>query len=167
MSAIISGILGNFFIVVLLVALAVSAAKIARARARGEKPSVTGTLWSELLFWEYGIAAIYSGLFHAYAGEMIAKTIGWQNSPFQYELGWFEIGYGVTACLAPWRGYAFRLAITLPYSIFLLADAAQHFNMMMTVHDYAPNNTGLLLWLGDVAIPLAMLLLAYLSPRRD
>lgn len=156
-------LLSNFYLVMAAIALAVWMAKVRRARASRRPFSSAAILWAELLFYVYGIGSIYGGLFHAYDGEMIAKSIGWQNSPFQYELGWFEIGYGFVACMSLWRGYAFRLAMTLPYSIFLLADAAQHFTMMVTVHDYAPNNTGLLLWVGDIAIPLLMLLLAWLS----
>ncbi|MHB8462114.1 MAG: DUF6790 family protein, partial [Vulcanimicrobiaceae bacterium] len=140
--------------------------KIRRAKASRRPYSAVDIAWGELLFYMYGLASIYGGFFHAYFGTMAAAGIGWQNSPFQYELGWFEIGYGLTAAMSLWRGYQFRLAMTLPYSIFLLADAAQHVKMMLVQHNYAANNAGVLLWLGDIAIPIVVLVLAFLS-RRD
>lgn len=156
-------VLSNFYLVAICVAIVVALVKIRRARATRRPFSKAAIVWAELLFYAYGLGAIYSGLFHAYDGEMIAKSIGWQNSPFQYELGWFEIGYGIVACMSLWRRYAFRFAVTVPYSIFLLADAAQHIAMMRAQHDYAPNNAGPLLWIGDIALPVAMLLLAWLA----
>lgn len=159
----IKAVFSNFFVVLLIVAIIVWIAKLRRARVRRRPINGAYVLWGELLFYVYGLASIYSGLFHAYAGDMIAASIGWKSSPFQYELGWFEIGYGLTALLSLWRGYQFRFAMTLPYSIFLLAAAAQHINEIQHQHNYAPNNAGLILWLGDIAIPLVMLVLAWLS----
>ena len=156
-------LLSNFFVVLLIIAICTSVAKIRRARIGRRPISSSYVVWGELLFYVYGLATIYSGFFHAYAGPMVAASIGWQNSPFQYELGWFEIGYGATALLSLWRGYQFRLAMTLPYSIFLLAAAAQHIDQMKRLHNYAPNNAGLILWLGDIAIPLVVLLLSWMA----
>ncbi len=156
-------IFSNFFIVLLIVAIVTSYAKIRRARISHRPINSAYVIWGELLFYVYGLATIYSGILHAYAGPMVAASIGWQNSPFQYELGWFEIGYGATALLSLWRGYQFRLAMTLPYSIFLLAAAAQHIDQMQRQHNYAPNNAGLILWLGDIAIPLVVLLLSWMA----
>lgn len=160
---IIKFVLSNFFVVLLVVAIFTSIAKIRRARIGRRPIGSSYIIWGELLFYVYGLANIYSGFFHAYAGDMVAASIGWQNSPFQYELGWFEIGYGVTALMSLWRGYQFRLAMTLPYSIFLLAAAAQHISQMQHQHNYAPNNAGLILWLGDIAIPLVVLLLSWMA----
>jgi hypothetical protein len=156
-------ILSNFFVVLLFIAILTSIAKIRRARLSRRPFSASYIVWGELLFYVYGLANIYSGYFHAYDGDMVAASIGWQNSPFQYELGWFEIGYGLTALMSLRRRYDFRLAMTLPYSIFLLAAAAQHIDLMRRQHNYAPNNAGLILWLGDIAIPLVMLLLAWMA----
>ena len=156
-------VLSNFVIVLLLIAIVTSVAKIRRARLSRRPFSASAIVWGELLFYLYGIANIYGGFFHAYAGQTAAASIGWANSPFQYELGWFEIGYGAVALASLWRGREFRLALTLPYSIFLLAAAAQHVHLMLVQHDYAQNNAGALLWVGDIAVPLVVLALAWLS----
>ncbi len=160
---IIKQILSNFFVVFLVIAILTSIAKIRRARRTRRPFSGSYIVWGELLFYVYGLANVYGGFFHVYQGDAVAASIGWQNSPFQYELGWFEIGYGLTALMSLWRGYQFRLAMTLPYSIFALAAAAQHINQMQHQHNYAPNNAGLVLWLGDIAIPLVVLLLSWMA----
>ncbi len=156
-------LLSNVFAVLLIVAIVTSIAKVRRARVARRPINRAYVIWGELLFYVYGLANIYSGFFHAYAGNMAAASIGWQDSPFQYELGWFEIAYGLTALMSLWRRYEFRLAMTLPYSIFLLAAAAQHISQMQHQHNYAPNNAGLILWLGDIAIPLVVLLLSWMA----
>ncbi len=160
---IIGTVLSNFVIVLLAIAIVTSIAKIRRARLSRRPFSASAIVWAELLFYLYGIGNIYGGLFHAYAGSTVAASIGWQNSPFQYELGWFEIAYGAAALFTLWRGREYRLALTFPYSIFLLAAASQHIQMMRVQHDFAPNNAGLLLWVGDIAVPLVVLALAWLS----
>lgn len=160
---IIKTVLSNSLVVFIVIAALTSIAKIRRARMSRRPFSSAYIIWGELLFYVYGLANIYAGAFHAYDGAMVAQTIGWQPSPFQYELGWFEIAYGFTALFSLWRAYQFRFAMTLPYSIFLLAAAAQHINMMMGQHNYAVNNAGVILWLGDIAVPLLMLALCWLS----
>lgn len=160
---IIKTLLSNAFVVFLVIAILTSVAKIRRRRMARRPFSSSYVILGELLFYVYGLANIYDGAFHAYAGPMVAASIGWQPSPFQYELGWFEIAYGFTALFSLWRGYQFRFAMTVPYSIFLLAAAAQHISMMKTQHDYAANNAGIILWLGDIIIPLVMLALTWLA----
>ncbi len=156
-------LLSNFVFVLLVVAIVTSIVKIRRARLSRRPFSASYIVWGELAFYLYGIANIYGGFFHAYAGQMAAASIGWANSPFQYELGWFEIAYGLVALATLWRGREFRIAVSLPYSIFLLAAAAQHIDLMLTTHDYAQNNAGALLWVGDIAVPLVVLALMWLS----
>ena len=163
----IGALLSNALVIFLVIAILTSIAKIRRARMSRRPFSAANIVWGELLFYVYGLGTIYAGAFHAYDGPAIAASIGWQPSAFQYELGWFEIGYGVTALFSLARGYQFRFAMTLPYSICLLAAAAQHINMMNTRHDYAVNNAGVVLWLGDIAIPLVMLALMWFAARDE
>lgn len=160
---IVKAVLQNLFVIFIAIAIVASIGRIRRARLSRRPFSASYILWGEMLFYVYGLANIYGGVMHAYDGDTVAATIGWLNSPFQYELGWFEIAYGFTALFSGRQGYAYRLAMTIPYSIFALAAAAQHINMIVRVHDYAPNNAGLTLWLGDIIVPLFMLALAWFA----
>jgi len=159
----VSWILGNAFLWLFVVGVVVAIVKIRRAAFARRVVTQPYVLWGEVLFYTAGIGMIYSGLFHAYGGAMVAATIGWGPSPFQYELGWFEIGIGIVGMLALWRGYEMRLAATLANAIFLFAAAAQHIQMMLVDHNYAPNNAGPVLWIADIVYPIVFLILAWLS----
>jgi uncharacterized protein DUF6790 len=159
----ISFILGNIQIPLFIIALAVAIFKIRRAGARHEVVSAAFTVWGEVLFYCFGLGFVYVWYFHAFLASFTAPTIGWQPSPFEWELAWAELGIGVIAILSLWRGYEMRLAATLASAIFLFGAAAQHIHLMMTAHNYAPGNAGAVLWFGDIALPLLLLILAFAS----
>ena len=115
----ISFILGNIQIPLFVIAVIVSVVKLRRASARHEVMSTAYTLWGEVLFYCFGLGMIYVWYFHAFQSAMVAPLIGWQPSPFEWELAWSELGMGVVAVLALWRGYEMRLAATLVPAIFL------------------------------------------------
>jgi hypothetical protein len=161
----ITWVLSNAGIVLFVVAIITSFAKVRRARTARQSPSVASIFWSEILFYAVGIGFVYYGLLHAYAQNIAAPSIGWLPSPFEYELGWVEIGLGVSAILSLWRGYDFRLALSIPFVIFSWAAAAQHIQLIICCHNMAPGNAGLILWFSDIAVPLIVLVLAILSSR--
>lgn len=159
----ISAILGNIFILFFAIAVVVTFAKVRRAGIAHRPIRVAFVLWGETLFYAVGLTMVWAGIFHAYMQDIAAPSIGWQPSPFEYELGWFEIGFGLVAMLSLWRGVEFRLAATIPFVIFSLAAAAQHIEQIVRVHNYAPGNAGLVLWFGDIFVPLFVLVLACLA----
>lgn len=159
----ISFIFGNIELPLLLVAIAVTIVKLRRNTQRREVMSVAYTLWGEVLFYCIGLGFVYVWYFHAFQAKFTAPLIGWKPSPFEWELAWAELGLAVIALLSLWRGYEMRLAATLAVAIFSFGAAAQHIHLMITAHNYAPGNAGFTLWFGDIALPLFILLLAYVS----
>lgn len=159
----ISFILSNIQIPLFVIAIIVAIVKLRRASARHEVMSVAYTLWGEVLFYCFGIGMIYVWYFHAFQADMVAPSIGWKPSPFEWELAWSELGMGVIAVLALWRGFEMRLAATLVPAIFLFGAAAQHIHEMTTMHNYAPGNAGAILWFGDLFLPIFTLVLALAS----
>ncbi|HTX59676.1 MAG TPA: DUF6790 family protein [Verrucomicrobiae bacterium] len=162
MSVVIGGILGNLYAVLFVVALVVWLVKMRRARAPLGWAYV---LWGELLFYTVGVGFAYAGLMHAYAQSTVAPLIGWQPSPFEYELGWCEVGLAVVALMSLRRGSEFRLAATLAFAIFSFAAAAQHIAQMRCCANFAPGNAGGVLWFGDLFLPALLLVLAALARR--
>ncbi len=156
-------LLANLPLLLFIVALVRTLLRIRYGRIAHRVISPAYVLWGETLFWSVGIGFIVFGVMHAYFQGFAAPPIGWKPSPFEYELGWFEIGLGVVALLAWWRGYEFRLAATLIFAIFSLAAAVQHVDEIVRLHNYAPGNAGITLWFGDIFLPLLLLVLAYLS----
>ena len=163
----IAAVLGNWFVVLFVVALCTTYAKARRARSQRQPVNVAAILWGELLLYSVGISMVYVGIFHAYFSAVTAPAIGWQPSPFEYELGWMEIPVGIVAIASMWRGFEFRIASTAIFVIFSLAAAAQHVEQILCCRNFAPNNAGVLLWFGDVFLPLLIVTCALLARRGD
>lgn len=156
-------VLSNTGVLLFVVAILVALIKLRDGRGEG---SIAYRFWGEILFYSIGIGFLYVGIMHAYFQGIAAPNIGWQPSPFEFELGWAEIGVSLVALLSLWRGYEFRLATTLIFAIFSFAAAAQHVVQFFAAHNSAPGNIGFVLWFGDMLLPLIVLVLAMLS-RED
>ncbi len=158
-------IAANWFVILFIIAVCTATAKIRRIGAAPLSGEAAYIFWGELLFYTVGIWFLYTGVLHAYFQQIVAPTIGWQPSPFEYELGWIEIPLAVAALISLWRGYEFRLAVTIVAATFGLAAAAQHIAQIVCCANYAESNAGLILWFADVFIPSLLLLLAAVSSR--
>ncbi|HEX5274686.1 MAG TPA: DUF6790 family protein [Candidatus Rubrimentiphilum sp.] len=156
-------ILGNFELVLIVVAIVVTILKLRRAKMHRTVMTPAYTLWGELLFYGIGFGFLWAGIFHAFFQQTAAAAIGWQPSPFEWELAWGEFGVAIIALLSLARGYEMRLATTLVFFIFSAGATIQHINQMICCHNYAPGNAGTILWINDIALPLVLLFLAYSS----
>jgi hypothetical protein len=159
----IAWVASNGFIVLFIVAVGTTAARLVRLRLSPVGAKAAYVAWGELLFYAIGIWFVYTGILHAYFQQIAAPRIGWQPSPFEYELGWMEIPLGVVAMMALWRGYEFRLAATIIAATFAVAAAAGHIQEIVCCANYSPSNAGLVLWFADVFIPVVLVVLAALS----
>ena len=156
-------VLGNIQVPLAAVALFTTASKLRRASARHEIVTWSYVLWGEALFYCVGLGFVYTWYFHAFQSRYTAAFIGWQPSPFEWELAWAELGIATVALLGLWRGYEMRLSATLAYAMLSFGAAAQHIHLIAVAHNYAPGNAGIVLWFGDIALPFALLLLALAS----
>ncbi|WP_369334838.1 DUF6790 family protein [Candidatus Rhodoblastus alkanivorans] len=95
-------------------------------------------LLSWLLLLPIGVTGLWAGVTHIIFPEIAAAYIGWQVSPFQFEVGMADLAIGVTACLAFWRDLSFKAAAVVVASIFLLGDAIGHVRQMIATGDFAP-----------------------------
>jgi hypothetical protein len=77
--------------------------------------------------------------------NIAASSIGWANSPFQYEIGVADIAIGIVAILSFWRSLEFKAAVVIYIALFSLGVAIGHLYQATEAHDYAANNFGLLL----------------------
>ena len=159
----IRAILANLELVFIVVAIATTAFKLRRAKAHHTVMTASYTLWGELVFYAVGFGLLWGGVFHAFFQHIAAPSIGWQPSPFEWELAWACFGVALVALLSLARGYEMRLAATLMASIFSFGAAIQHINQMLCCHNYAPGNAGTILWINDIALPIVLLFLAYAS----
>jgi hypothetical protein len=89
---IIAFVLGNFTLTFLVVALLCSAIAIARAPKPIGRASAFEKLLSWFVFWTIGVLYFYNAVFHIFFGQLAAHYIGWEDSPFQLEVGTASLG---------------------------------------------------------------------------
>jgi hypothetical protein len=115
---------------------------------------------SWMLLLPIGVTGLWAGVAHIFFPATAADHIGWQTSPFQFEVGTADLAIGVTACVAFWRDLNFKAAAVSAASIFLLGDAIGHVRQMMIAGNFAPGNAGVPFYMDIVCPLLAIVLLA-------
>jgi hypothetical protein len=123
---------------------------------RQRKTATRATAWEALLsyycFFSVGLNNIYNFVIHVFFAETAAKFIGWQNSPFQYEVGFASLGFGVVGLLAFRRDFGLRLAAVTGPAFFLWGAAGGHIYQMVVNHNFSPGNAGVIFWT-DLFLP--------------
>jgi len=110
-----------------------------------------------LALFVVGFTGIYAFVMHVFYPEISAQTIGWSVSPFQYEVGIADLGFGLIAVLSFNASFGFRLATVIGNVIWMWGDAIGHIYQMIIAHNYAIGNAGSWFWL-DVLIPFFLIL---------
>lgn len=155
-------VLSNFPLTFLVIGLLIAAAQATSLH----RPAAESFL-AQYLLWAVGITFLYNFVMHVFFAEMAARFIGWANSPFQYEVGYASLGFGVVAILARRRGFEMRFAAILGPAFFLWGAAGGHIYQMVTAHNFAPGNAGVIFWT-DIFVPIlgfVLLALAYRAKR--
>lgn len=109
-----------------------------------------------MFFWYVGLSFTYSGLMHIVFGPMVAISIGWAQSPFQFEVGLANLSIaalGFMACFKPER--YFQMGALIALSIFSIGAGFGHIYRLIAEHDYATDNAGTTLYI-DIIAPLVM-----------
>ena len=154
----------KYFSLTMLIA-AVVAAVINRAVKRA---TPEGNFWEHLFRWTSflaaGVVGFFTFAFHVFDPERAAQVIGWQTSPFQYEVGIADLVAGVLGVLAFWGSHGFRLAATIGIAVWLWGDAVGHVRQIILAHNYEPGNAGPWLWT-DVLVPAVMIVALCASGR--
>ncbi len=116
---------------------------------------------SWILLLAVGIDGLWAGIFHVFFPAIASAQIGWQQSPFEFEVGIADLALGLIGVLSFWRSLAFQSAVAIYAIVFYGGVAIGHFVQAFREGDYAADNFGLLLILTIArAIALAILLWA-------
>lgn len=154
----IAWLLRNLPAVLLVLALVLGAL----GRPRG---SAASRFLGWILLLPIGFVGLWAGIAHVGFPQVAAAHIGWQVSPFQFEVGMADLAIGFTACLAYWRPWEFRAAAVCAASVFLLGDAVGHVRQMITAANFAPGNAGVPFYTDILCPVLAIALLLASHPR--
>jgi len=149
----------------IMIGLAVVAALLSAGLSRNARQgNLAEQLFRWVAFFGAGVVGIYCFLGHVFAPVQTAAAIGWETSPFQYEVGMANLAVGVLGILAFRKDHSFRLAATIAVVCWLGGDAIGHVRQIVIAHNFAPGNAGPWLW-SDILIPLIMVVTLPLSRR--
>ncbi len=160
----ISIFLGSFSLVMLVAAFAAAAicAGMRRGRLGG---SFIERLFRWTLLLSVGVLGVYTFVFHVFFPAYSATHIGWEVSPFQFEVGIADLTVGVLGLIAFWSDFSFCVAATIAAVVWYGGDAIGHVRQMVVAHNFAPGNAGPWFWT-DMLIPIILTACAIVIWRR-
>jgi hypothetical protein len=164
MGTIIAFLLSNFTLTLFVAGLLASAIALARHRGPRTRAVVVEALFSFFLLFSVGLSYLYNAVMHTVFSEMTARFIGWADSPFQLEVGFASLGFALVGLLAFKGSFGLRIAAVVGPACFLLGAAGGHVYQMVTAHDFAPGNSGLI-FDSDLILPVIGLVLLWLQHR--
>jgi uncharacterized protein DUF6790 len=118
-----------------------------------------------ILLLPIGVTGLWAGISHIFFPAVAAAYIGWQMSPFQFEVGMADLAVGLTACIAFWQDLSFKAAAVCAASVFLLGDAIGHIREMVKADNFAPGNAGLPFYM-DIICPVLAIALVAIAKRQ-
>jgi hypothetical protein len=101
---------------------------------------------------------------HVFFGKLAAGFIGWEDSPFQLEVGFASLGFALVGLLAFRRSFDLRLAAIVGPASFLWGAAGGHVYQMITAHNFAPGNAGVIFY-SDILVPIVGFIFLSLQHR--
>ncbi len=157
-------VLSNFSLTFLVIGLLFSFVALVRAPRPISAAVVVEKLISWHVFWAIGVCFLYNFVMHCFFGKTAAAFIGWADSPFQFEVGTASLGFSVVGFLAAFRSFDLRLAAIVGPGLFALGAGLGHIYQIVTEHNFAPGNAGVIFYL-DFLIPLFGFALLWLQHR--
>jgi uncharacterized protein DUF6790 len=159
------------FLIFVIFALLVVALHIYRDRQALAREGIAKILLLWLLVIGVGLGGIMAFIGHTVFASSTAASIGWPaGNPFQTEVAVANLAVGVLGVLCYWLRDNFWVATVIVNSVFQLGDAVVHINQIVVVHNYNPNNAGIVLYT-DILVPLILIALLishrYISSRYE
>ena len=139
------------------------------AIAKGTRPAPRAFVLDRLLRYAFifavGLMGLWGAVGHIAFPVRVAQAIGWQTSPFQFEVGVANLGIGCAGLYAAFRSFEARLATNLVLACFLIGAGIGHIRDIVTAGNFAPGNAGPILFT-DLLTPTAIFLLLWFSRHR-
>jgi hypothetical protein len=119
-----------------------------------------------LFVFPLGVQGLWAFVCHVLFPEAAANAIGWEPSPFQYEVGVANLGIGLASFYAAFKGFPARAAIAIMAGCFLAGAGLGHSIDIAQGDNFTPGNSGPILYT-DFLTPIAILVLLLLYPRLE
>ena len=130
-------------------------------------PSVCRGLFFYFLLFSIGCSFLYNFVLHTFFGEMTARVIGWEDSPFQAEVGFASLGYAAVGFLACRRGFECAACGNCRTgAVSAWRGGPVTFIRSPRLTTFAPGNAGVILYT-DFVIPFIGFALLWLQYRAE
>ena len=118
-----------------------------------------------LFLFPLGLQGLWAFIGHVFFAEQAAASIGWANTPFQYEVGVANLGLGLASIYAAFRGFEARLAAGIVAACFLIGAGVIHIVDIVAQGNLAPGNAGPIL-VTDFLTPVVILVLLVFASEK-
>lgn len=110
-----------------------------------------------LLVCSIGLQGLYAFIGHFFLSDEVAKGIGWPaGNPFQKEIAFTNLGYGILGIMCIWFREGFWLATIIGHSAFVMGAGYIHILELKKKKNKNPFNAGPILYF-DILLPLLMI----------
>ena len=162
-------LISNYFLTFLIIGLIAGLISLLNKPRPLRINTVAEALFSYYMLFTIGLSNLVNFVFHVFFGETAAKFIGWEQSPFQAEVGFASLGIGIAGVIAYKASLPFQFATLIPPAVFSLGAAGGHIYQMIAAGNFSPGNVGLVLP-SDILIPVVgfvFLWLSYKYPKSE
>ncbi len=148
-----------------VVALLFWSIAVSRARQPRSQGFVVDRALRYLFIFPLGLMSLWAFVGHVFFSERAAAAIGWAPSPFQFEVGYANLGIGLASLYAAYSGFYARVAVAIAASSFLIGAGIGHVVDISQHGNLAPGNAGPIL-VADFLTPMVVLALLIVAARR-
>jgi hypothetical protein len=111
-----------------------------------------------------GVGGLFGATGHLLAPDTVAEQLGWATgSPFQTEVGLFDLAFGVLGVCCIWFREQWWYAVTVGWTIFAVGAAGVHLSEMTGTADNGSLNAGSVL--PDLVVPVLLIVLLVVRSR--
>jgi hypothetical protein len=167
-ATVITALIANYMTTCFVIGLLVAGIGVLRRRGRQSSRTAGELFLNNYILWAVGVAEAVNFVMHSVFGDFAASSIGWAQSPFQLELAFASLGIAVMAFILHGRTTQLRakLALVAATAVFAFGAAGGHIFQIVANHDYAVNNTGLLLVMDVVIAVVGIALVIWTAVSR-
>lgn len=119
------------------------------------------TLLMYILVVSVGGDGVWAFIGHMFKSDEVARSIGWpEGNPFQKEVAWANLAFGVAGIMCWWFHGEFWLATIIAKSVFLLGAFTEHVRDLLKTKNVSINNAGPIMYT-DLGIPILLFALYF------
>lgn len=102
-----------------------------------------------------GWAGVGAGISHIFFGQSISKSIGFKATPYELEVGFADLSFGIVGLMARNQQPEFWLAVILVCGFYRIGCGIGHIKQIIQSKNYAINNTAILVL--DFVVPVFLI----------